>query len=128
MENMIMEVVTTLAVAIATGAVTLLVAFVQSKIKNEKINLSLARLETATNATVAALQQDIVERWKKEGNGKLTKTQVEELKGMALERVKALVDDPAAELLGSVGVELEGLIHALVEKAVLKQKRSIAYS
>ncbi len=120
MENMVMEVVTTLAVAIITGAVTVAVAFLQSKIKSEKINLALGRLETATNATVAALQQEVVEDWKKAGGGKLTAEQANTLRISACIRIKKLLDDPATQLLVSVGVELDGLIQAMVEKAVIE--------
>ena len=122
MNEAIMNLIMTILVAVATGAVSVAVAFLQSKIKSEKTNDALARLGEATAVTVGELQQTTVEAWKAAGGGKLNKAEIEALKDMVKDKTVQKLDKPAIALLDSVGADIGALIAGFAEDAVRQIK------
>ena len=124
MNEAIMELIMAILAAVATGAISIAVAFFQSKVKSQKTHEALGRLSGATAATVNELQQTIVDGWKEAGGGKLTSGQVEILKRAAKTKIFDKMDEPAVALLGAMGVDIDALIAGFVEDAVRKIKLS----
>lgn len=64
MGEAVLNLISTVLAAVATGAVTVAVAFLQSRLRSECTGEALARLEEAAVITVGELQQTVVEGWK----------------------------------------------------------------
>ena len=122
MNEAIFELILAVLAAIATGAITLAVAFLQSKIKSEKTGQAVGRLGEVAAVTVGELQQTLVEGWKAAGGGKLSKNQAEAIKQKAIDKIKQKMDEPALSLLDAVGADIDALIAGFVEDAVRKIK------
>lgn len=122
MNEAVLNLITTVLAAVATGAVTVAVAFLQSRLRSERTGEALARLEEAAAITVGELQQTVVEGWKAAGGGKLTRAQMDDLRGMVLDKARQKLDKPAIALLEGVGADVSALIMGCAEDAVRKMK------
>lgn len=122
MSEGMMNLVTTVLTALMTGAVSVAVAFLQSRIKSEKTGDAIARLGEVTAITVGELQQTVVDGWKAAGGGKLNKQQIADLKDMVKDKTLQKLDGPAVALLDAVGADVSALIAGCAEEAVLKLK------
>lgn len=112
----------TVLAAVATGAVVVGVAFLQSRIRSERTGEAIGRLGEAAQITVGELQQTLVEAWKSAGGGKLTPAQMDTLKAMARDKTIEKMDSPAVALLEAVGTDINALIAGFVEDAVYRMK------
>ena len=90
------------------------------KLKN--ITEAVGQLLEATNLTVVALQQQFVEDWKQNQNGKLTEQQIAELKQQAINITLNHLSQPTINLLNAAKVDIINIISTATEAYVLKLK------
>lgn len=90
------------------------------KLKN--ITEAVGQLLEATNLTVVALQQQFVEDWKQNQNGKLTEQQIAELKQQAITITLNHLSQPTLNLLNAAKVDIINIISTAAEAYVLKLK------
>ena len=122
MAEMAMEWMSVLVSAALTGLVGIGVAFLQSKIKSDRVAQALERLKVATEGTVCELQQEWVDGWKTAGSGKLSAEQIRQLGAQCLEKTLRKMDAPAISLMESIGMDLQECIQGFAEKKILMLK------
>lgn len=125
MIDVITEVISSILVAVVVGVVSIGVAALKNGVKSAKVSDALGRLERAAIATTYQLQADTVDYLKaRSKNGKLTRENIGMLQDLARDRTLATLDDPAQELLRSVGADVELLIRGFVERTVKEIRAS----
>lgn len=90
--------------------------------KLQNITEAVGQLLEATNITVTALQQQFVEDWKKNQNGKLTEQQIAELKQKVVAITLEHLSHPTLELLNAAKIDIVNIINTAAEAYVLKLK------
>lgn len=90
--------------------------------KLQNITEAVGQLLEATNITVTALQQQFVEDWKKNQNGKLTEQQIAELKQKVVAITLEHLSHPTLELLNAAKIDIINIINTAAEAYVLKLK------
>lgn len=129
MNEVIIQGMIGICATVITGAISIMIAFLQKKIKSERIDQALQRLELFSTATVSDLQQTLVNQIKsKSPDGKLNGENIAWLKEESTRRVLEMLDGPAAALLHSVGVDLQMVIASFVERTVLQLSDKRIYS
>lgn len=88
----------------------------------QNITEAVGQLLEATNITVTALQQQFVEDWKKNQNGKLTEQQIAELKQKVVAITLEHLSHPTLELLNAAKIDIINIINTAAEAYVLKLK------
>jgi hypothetical protein len=119
MTDVLIEWLGVVLTAVLTGAVSVGVAFLQSRIRSERLDQALERLRVAAECSVYQLQQEFVDEWKKAG-GKLSSEQVAALGRECLERTMKKMDEPAKALIESMGLDMQECIRGYVERTVLQ--------
>lgn len=121
MQEAMIQLVVTILAAIATGAITIGIAFLQSKLKSGQITDALGRLQVVTESVIAQQQAEVVEKLKElSADGKLTKDEIGELAALTRDNVMYALDKPAANVLTSAGADIDALIRGFTEQAVQK--------
>ena len=127
MVDAMIEVVTAALFDLILAALTVLLAWIGSKIaENKKLaNINAAKMEAddAVFQTVAELQQTVVEGLKAASeDGKLTPEEISELSYQVLYKTLRKMSQPSIELLRAAGVDLEAYIQGAAEKWVASLK------
>ena len=127
MVDAMIEVVTAALFDLILAALTVLLAWIGSKIaENKKLaNINAAKMEAddAVFQTVAELQQTVVEGLKAAAeDGKLTPEEISELSYQVLYKTLRKMSQPSIELLRAAGVDLEAYIQGAAEKWVASLK------
>lgn len=123
MQEAMIQLILTVLTAIATGAITIGIALLQSKLKNSQTSEALDRLQAVTESVIAKQQAEIVEGLKEANlDGKLTKGEIIELAALTKEQVFEALDKPAAEILQAVEADLEILIRGFTEQALQRMR------
>lgn len=86
------------------------------------ITEAVGQLLEATNITVVALQQQFVEDWKKNQDGKLTEQQIAELKQKVIDITLEHLGQPTMELLNAAKIDIINIISTAAEAYVLELK------
>lgn len=121
MQDALIQLVVTILAAIATGAITIGIAFLQSKLKSGQLTDALGRLQVVTESVIAQQQVEFVEKWKElSADGKLTKDEIGELAALTRDNVIVALDKPAANVLTAAGADIDALIRGFTEQAVQK--------
>lgn len=121
MQDALIQLVVTILAAIATGAITIGIAFLQSKLKSTQISDALGRLQVVSESVIAQQQVEIVEKMKElSADGKLTKDEIGELAALTHDNVIVALDKPAANVLTAAGADIDALIRGFTEQAVQK--------
>lgn len=92
--------------------------------KLQNITEAVGQLLEATNITVTALQQQLVEDWKKNQNGKLTEQQIAELKQKVVAITLEHLSLPTLDLLNAAKIDIINIINTAAEAYVLKLKEN----
>lgn len=124
MSEALMQLVMTILAAVATGAISIGVAFLQSKIKDEKVGAAIGRLGETTVVTVGELQHTVVDSWKQAGGGKLNAEQIARLKDLVTDMTREKLGDPTVKLIEATGASIDELITGYAEDAVRKIKET----
>lgn len=127
MVETIIEVVTAALFDLILAAMTVLFAWIGSKIAENKklvnINEAKKEVDNAVFQTVAELQQTVVEGLKAAAeDGKLTPEEIADLGYEVLYRVMKKLSQPSINLLRAAGVDLEAYIQGAAEKWVATLK------
>ena len=127
MVETIIEVVTAALFDLVLAALTVLLAWVGSKIAENKklanINEAKQEVDDAVFQTVTELQQTVVDGLKAAAkDGKLTPEEITELGYEMLEGVMRKISKPCIDLLRAAGVDLEAYIKGAAEKWVATMK------
>ena len=127
MVEAMIEVVTAALFDLILAALTVLLAWIGSKIATNKklVNINEAKKEAddAVFQTVAELQQTVVEGLKAAAeDGKLTPEEISELSYQVLYKTLRKMSQPSIELLRAAGVDLEAYIQGAAEKWVASLK------
>lgn len=102
-------------------------AYVKSKVKSDNVRNALSELQTAVEATVGELQNNLVSDWKKcSTDGKLTPEQIGELKSKYAQLINARMSASSAKLLQAEYHDLQSYIDGLVDAQINKIKVSRA--
>ena len=92
--------------------------------KMEHIAVAMNELERIVTNIVGDLQQTTVEGLKAASeNGKLTKTDIEYLGKLLIDKASKQISAPAADTLVAAGVDIEGMIHSIAEAWISEIKR-----
>lgn len=127
MVEAMIEVVTAALFDLILAALTVLLAWIGSKIATNKklanINAAKMEIDDAVFQTVAELQQTIVEGLKASAeDGKLTPEEISELGYQVIYRTMRKLSEPSISLLHAAGVDLEAYIQGAAEKWVASLK------
>jgi hypothetical protein len=127
MVDAMIEVVTAALFDLILAALTVLLAWIGSKIATNKklanINAAKMEIDDAVFQTVAELQQTVVEGLKAASeDGKLTPEEISELSYQVLYKTLRKMSQPSIELLRAAGVDLEAYIQGAAEKWVASLK------
>ena len=127
MVEAIIEVVTAALIDLILAALTVLLAWVGSKIAENKklanINAAKHEVDDAVFQTVAELQQTVVDGLKAASeDGKLSIEEITDLGYEMLEGVMRKLSEPSIHLLRAAGVDLEAYIRGAAEKWVASLK------
>ena len=90
--------------------------------KLQNITEATAQLLDAVRITVISLQQQFVEDWKKNQNGKLTEEQIIELKQKVITITLNHLGQPTMDLLNAAKIDIINLITNAAEAYVLELK------
>ena len=119
--NVIFPALATILTGLASWGVAVLVNWINSKIKNEKIAAALENARNIIIAEVAKTSQNFVDDLKKSGNFSPAK-QAEALK-MTLDSIKKQLTAEAAEAVNAITDDAEEWLMAEIEKAVKNSKK-----
>lgn len=119
--NVIFPALATVLTGLATWGVTVLVNWLNSKVKNEKVRASLTDVRDIIAAAVAETAQNFVDDLKK--NGAFSPAKQQEAFTMTLEKVKKLLTAEAAEAINAITDDAEAWLAAEIEKAVKDSKK-----
>ena len=117
-EQVIQIVFAIILAAIGLAFAWLLVTLAKSgKFKN--LEAAIGALKSNSYTVSAALQQEFVEKWKADSkDGKLTETEIANLKSMAMQRVLAMTVPAFMSLLIAAGADVTALIENTVQEWV----------
>lgn len=107
---------------LATWGVTVFVAWLNTKIKNEKVRSAVKNVRDIIAAAVAKTAQNFVDDLKK--NGEFVPEKQAEAFKMTLEAVKAQLTAEATAAINAITSDAEAWIAAEIEKAVKNGKGS----
>lgn len=119
--NIIIPALATVVTGLASWGVAVLVNWLNSKIKNEKVRAALKNARDIIIAEVAKTSQNFVDDLKKNGEFSPAK-QAEALK-MTLENVKKQLTAEAAAAVNAITDDAEEWLAAEIEKAVKNSKK-----
>ena len=119
--NIIFPALATVVTGLASWGVAVLVNWLNSKIKNEKVRAALKNARDIITAEVAKTAQNFVDDLKKNGAFSPAK-QAEALK-MPLENVKKQLTAEAAAAVNAITDDAEEWLMAEIEKAVKNSKK-----
>lgn len=122
------EIVINALFTIATAVIVFLLGWAIVQLgKTGKFNhLKTALDEIRSNCytAAAALQQEMVEKWKAEAkDGKLTEAQIAQLKAFALARVMAITAPAFVSVLTTAGTDIQELVQNTVQEWVLENHK-----
>lgn len=117
----ILPAVTTLVTGLAGWGLSVLVAWLNTKIKNEKVRDALENTRDIITAAVAETSQTFVDDLKKTGS--FTDALKAEAHKKAFERVISQLTDEAKKLIETTTNDINGWIDAEIEKAVKDSKK-----
>ena len=95
--------------------------------KLENITEATGQLLEAINITVISLQQQFVEDWKKNQNGKLTEQQIAELKQQVIAITLESLSQLTINLLNAAKVDIINIISTAAEAYILKLKQNSVF-
>lgn len=105
---------------ITTVLLPLLVKWIQTKIKNEKLNYAFSELSETVITAVDYVQQTFVDQLKKDG--KFNSEAQKEAMKKALNYAIVTITDTTKKIIESENIDLEALIEKYIESAILKSK------
>jgi len=105
---------------LATWGVTVLVGYLNTKIKNEKIRASVENVREIITAAVAQTAQNFVDDLKK--NGEFSPEMQAEAFKRTLAEVKKQLTEEATAAINAITKDAEAWIAAEIEKAVAERK------
>lgn len=120
-----------LAGAYITVYISKLTKNLQEKTKAEVLNNALERLENLAVTTVTAIEQTLAEELREAvKDGKVDRSELEQLGTVAFQRVKTELGDSTIEALEGTFGDINTLIRDKIEEAVwnLKQEKEITNS
>ncbi len=121
LNTVIFPALATIATGLAGWAVSALVAWINAKIKNEKVRAALENTRDIITAAVAETTQTFVDELKKSGEfSEAAKLQAYE---KTLSRVKIQLTTEAETLIKSTTNDLEAWIAAEIEKTVANNNK-----
>lgn len=111
---------------VVISALGLFGTWLLNKIKQNKnlqnIGLATEQVLKASQETVEALQQTLVNTWKESQGGKLTEEQIAELKQKVIEQTMASLAQPTIDLLKAAKVDVATMISSFSESYINKLK------
>ena len=128
MHEMVIEFILDIATVLVVTAFSVVGALIMAKISQKKglENVAAATDEVVgtTQRVVEELQQTAVQSMKAaSADGKLTKSDIEQLNGMLLEKALAQMSEPAIKILNAARKDIKSIIMSAGEAAVLKMKQ-----
>ena len=121
----LMEVLGTILIAIIGYFGSKIVEKINTSKNLKNVSAATAQVIEATKAVVLELQQTCVSDWKANAtNGKLTDSQITQLKEELKNKTIARLSDVATNLLKAAGVDMETIIQSEAEALILKMKNS----
>lgn len=128
MENIIIETVVQIFAALLLMLISLLGTWLTAKLakRTELANIAAATDEATRVAqqTVMELQQTVVDNLKAaSADGKLTKEEVAELRGLLLEGAMDKMSDTAKNMLTAAGVDISAVIRGAGEAFIRQMKQ-----
>ena len=90
----------------------------------QNTQIALEILFDITRQTVGELQQTLVEDWKKEGGGKLNKSQINALERELLRLVQDKLDTASKNLIEAAGMDITALITGAAEDWINTNKQT----
>lgn len=109
-----------LGTIITTVLLPLFVKWIQTKIKNEKLNYAFSELSETVITAVDYVQQTFVDQLKKDG--KFDSEAQKEAMKKALNYAIVTITDTTKKIIESENIDLEALIEKYIESAILKSK------
>ena len=106
---------------LASWGVTVLVAYLNTKIKNEKVRGQLENVRDIITAAVAQTAQNFVDDLKK--NGEFSPEMQAEALKRTLAEVKKQLTEEATDAINTITKDAEAWIAAEIEKAVAESKK-----
>ncbi len=123
----ILPILASLVLAAIIYGLGLLASWLSTKIKNDKINMILYLVDTATADAVNTVGQEFVQAIKaKSADGKLTKEEMKEAFEMAKAIAVSVVGPKIKAAAKQVGIEFEALIKSKIETWVADFKEKWA--
>lgn len=127
MENIIIETVVQIFAALLLMLISLLGTWLTAKLakRTELANIAAATDEATRVAqqTVLELQQTVVDNLKAaSADGKLTKEEITELRGLLLEGAMDKLSDTAKNMLTAAGVDISAVIRGAGEAFIRQMK------
>lgn len=119
--SVIFPALATILTGLASWGVAVLVNWLNSKIKNEKVNAALKNARDIITAAVAETAQTFVDDLKK--NGEFSPAKQREAFLKTLTNVKHQLTAEAAEAVNSITDDAEAWLAAEIEKAVKNNKK-----
>lgn len=120
--NVIMPALAIVVTGLASWGMSVLVAWLNTKIKNENIKRALESTREIITAAVAETSQTFVDDLKKTGN--FTDAMKAEALKKSIERVKTQLTAEAAQLISATTNDFDAWITAEIEKAVAESKKT----
>lgn len=121
LETVIYPALAVIVSALATWGVTVLVNYLNTKIKNERVRDLIGNVRDIITAAVAQTSQNFVDDLKK--NGEFVPEKQGEAFKQTLENVKNQLTEEAAAAIAAITQDTEAWIAAEIEKAVAENKR-----
>lgn len=119
----VLPILATLITTLITILLRYLVDYVAEKYKNEKINQAMTIFKDTVYDVVMSLEQTVVsEIIKKSEDGKLTPEEKEEIKNLALEKIKSNVKPHIKATLQMVYNDLDRYLDDVLESKVKEVK------
>lgn len=106
---------------LASWGISALVAWLNTKIKNEKVRTALKNTRDIIMAAVAETSQTFVDDIKK--TGKFTEVLKIEAYDKTLQKVKMQLTEEATKLIATTTNDIDAWLHAEIEKAVKSSKK-----
>lgn len=123
--NTILDIAGSVLEVALVGLLGLLFTWIRSRMQSERMGSALDALEKAAVITVGELQQTTVSELKAaRKDGKLSKDDIVGLGEKALKLIASRMGESALETLRAAGMDIEDVIHAHVETAVLGLKKA----
>lgn len=121
MNEMILNGVVMILGTMMTAMLSIALAWVREKIKSEKINDALEKLEKASAAVVEELEQTIVQQMKQEQSW--NRESIAKIRDIGQGKIKNMLGDPACHVIRAAGLELDEWIREYTEQAVYRIRK-----